>query len=59
VEVAGFRSLPKLRIADSLLSVSFLHGPHSLLPQAPDFSQPLRGLYGVARRTPYLLKAIV
>jgi hypothetical protein len=56
-EVAEFRSLPEFRIADGLLSVSFLRGPHSLLPQAPDFPQPLRGLYGIARRTPCLLKA--
>ena len=59
VGVAGFRGLPRYRIADGLLGVNVLHGPHSVLPQAPDFSQPLRGLHGVARRTPCLLKVIV
>jgi hypothetical protein len=58
VEVAGFRSLPKYRIADGLLSVSFLHGPHSLATGARFLTTAL-WLVWVARRTPCPLKAIV
>lgn len=46
VEVAGFRSLPKYRIADGLLSVSFLDDSQSVLSQVPKFSQTLHGLNG-------------
>jgi hypothetical protein len=56
VEVAGFRSLPKYRIADGPLSVGFWDGLHSVLPQVLDFSQTLHGLYEVASRTPVSAK---